>query len=284
MYNEAEDKARLIRQMSQEAINLAMYGRWQEAISVNLAIIENMPNDVDAYNRLGKAYMELSDYDRAMESYSRVLDLDSGNSIAQKNLVRISQLKASNVVMKEYHAKAAPHQFIGEAGKSGVVNLYNLGDSSVLAKMMAGDKVTLKSKGQQLAVENEEGEYLGQVEPQHALRLIKLLTGGNKYASAIVSIDDSKVRVIIREIYQSPDLLGLPSFPARPLEGFQPHVKDTLLRRRSAEEEEMLEEVDDSELFGEEGQDLIPEGFSILEEGISMDSDMGEDDLLEEED
>jgi hypothetical protein len=68
------------------------------------------------------------------------------------------------------------------------------------------------------------------------------------------------------------------------MEGFQPHVKDTLLRRRSAEDEEMLEEVDDSELFGEEGQDLIPEGFSILEESISMDSDMGEDDLLEEED
>jgi hypothetical protein len=284
MYNEAEDKARLIRQMSQEAINLAMYGRWQEAISVNQSIIENMPNDIDAYNRLGKAYMELSEYDKALESYSRVLELDAGNTIAQKNLNRISQLKASNVVMKEYHAKAAPHQFIGEAGKSGVVNLYNLGDAAVLAKMMAGDKVSLRTKGQQLAVENEEGEYLGQVEPQHALRLIKLISGGNKYASAIVSIDDSKVRVIIREIYQSSNLIGMPSFPAKPVEGFQPHVKDTLLRRRSAEEEELLEDADEGEFFGEEGQELIPEGFSILEEGITIDSEMGGGDLMEEED
>jgi hypothetical protein len=283
MFSEAEDKARLIRQMSQEAISLAMYGRWQEAISVNQTIIENMPNDVDAYNRLGKAYMELSDYAKAQESYSRVLELDAGNTIAQKNLNRISQLKASNVVIKEYHAKAAPHQFIGEAGKSGVVNLYNLGDAAVLAKMMAGDKINLRAKGQQLAVENEEGEYLGQVEPQHALRLIKLMNGGNKYSSAIVSIDDSKVRVIIREIYQSPNLLGMPSFPAKPVEGFQPHVKDTLLRRRSAEEEESLEEVDESELFGEEGQELIPEGFSILEEGMPIDSEMGGDDMMEEE-
>jgi tetratricopeptide (TPR) repeat protein len=283
MFSEAEDKARLIRQMSQEAINLAMYGRWQEAISVNQTIIENMPNDIDAYNRLGKAFMELSDYDKAQESYSRVLELDAGNTIAQKNLNRISQLKASNVVIKEYHTKAAPHQFIGEAGKSGVVNLYNLGDGTVLAKMMAGDKVSLKTKGQQLAVENEEGEYLGQVEPQHALRLIKLITGGNRYSSAIVSIDDSKVKVIIREIYQSPNLIGMPSFPAKPVEGFQPHVKDTLLRRRSAEEEELLEEVDEGEFFGEEGQELIPEGFSILEEGLPIDSEMGGDDLMEEE-
>jgi hypothetical protein len=283
MYNEAEDKARLIRQMSQEAINLAMYGRWQEAISVNQTIIENMPNDIDAYNRLGKAYMELSDYDKAQESYSRVLELDAGNTIAQKNLNRISQLKASNVVIKEYHPKAAPHQFIGEAGKSGVVNLYNLGDTSIMAKMMAGDRVNLKAKGQQLAVENEEGEYLGQVEPQHALRLIKLINGGNRYSSAIVSIDDSKVKVIIREIYQSPNLIGLPSFPAKPVEGFQPHVKDTLLRRRSVEEDELLEDVDEGEFFGEEGQELIPEGFSILEEGLPMDSEMGGDDLMEEE-
>ena len=283
MFSEAEDKARLIRQMSQEAINLAMYGRWREAISVNETIIENMPTDVDAYNRLGKAYMELSEYDKAEEAYGRVLELDTGNTIAQKNLNRISQLKASNVIMKEYHAKAAPHQFIGEAGKSGVVNLYNLGDSTVLAKMMAGDKVNLKVKGQQLAVENEEGEYIGQVEPQHGLRLVKLIDGGNKYISAIVSIDDSRIRIMIREIYQSPNHFGLPSFPARPVEGFQPHVKDTLLRRRSPEEEELLEDVEESELFGEEGQELIPEGFSILEEGLTIDSDMSGDELMEEE-
>ena len=284
MFSEAEDKARLIRQMSQEAINLAMYGRWREAISVNQTIIENMPTDVDAYNRLGKAYMELSEYDEAEEAYGRVLELDTGNTIAQKNLNRISQLKASNVIMKEYHAKAAPHQFIGEAGKSGVVNLYNLGDSTVLAKMMAGDKVNLKVKGQQLAVENEEGEYIGQVEPQHGLRLVKLIDGGNKYISAIVSIDDSRIRIMIREIYQSPNHFGLPSFPARPVEGFQPHVKDTLLRRRSPEEEELLEDVEESELFGEEGQELTPEGFSILEEGLAIDSDMSGDELMEEED
>lgn len=283
MFSEAEDKARLIRQMSQEAINLAMHGRWKEAIAVNMSIIENMPTDIDAYNRLGKAYMELREYDSALESYNKVLELDAGNGIAQKNLARISQLKASNVVMKENYTKAAPHQFIGEAGKSGVVSLYNMGDTTILAKMMAGDKVSLRTKGHQLVVENEEGEYLGQVEPQHGPRIAKLMEGGNKYSAAIVSTADSKVKVIIRESYQSPDLIGSPSFPAKPVEGFQPHVKDTLLRRRSIEEEELLDEADEGEYFGDEGQELLPEGFSILEEGMPIDADMSGDELIEEE-
>lgn len=283
MFNEAEDKTRLIRQMSQEAINLAMQGRWKEAISVNQTVIENMPADIDAYNRLGKAYMELNEFDKAREAYSRVLEIDPGNGIAQKNLNRLSQLKVSNILVKEERTKAAPHQFIGEAGKSGVVSLYNLAGTEVLAGVTAGDKVNLQVRGQQLIVENEEGAYLGQVEPQHGPRLARLKEKGNKYSAAIISTDDNKVKVIIRETFQSPDLIGHPSFPAKPVEGFQPHVKDTLLRRRSAEEEELMEELEEGEYYGEEAPELLPEGFSILEEGVAMDEDMGGTDIIEEE-
>jgi tetratricopeptide (TPR) repeat protein len=282
MFTESEDKTRLIRQMSQEAINLAMQGRWKEAVAVNQAIIENMPTDIDAYNRLGKAYMELSEFDHAMQSYHRVLEMDQNNQIAQKNLNRLTQLKASKVITKEDHPKAAPHQFIGEVGKAGVVNLYNLGESAVLAKMAAGDVVSLKISGTQLTVENDLGEYIGQVEPQHGPRLARLMGGGNKYAAAIVSMDDYKVKVSIRETYQSPGQKGRLSFPAKPVEGFQTHVKDTLLRQRTPEEEELLEDTEEGEFYGEEAGELIPEGFSILEEGIPME-DLSEEDLIEGE-
>jgi tetratricopeptide (TPR) repeat protein len=281
MFTESEDKTRLIRQMSQEAINLAMQGRWKEAISVNLAIIENMPTEVDAYNRLGKAYMELSNFDLAINSYNKVLEMDANNGIAQRNLSRLHQLKSSKVVTKEDHSKAAPHQFIGEVGKAGVVNLHNLGSGTVLAKMAAGDVVNLKASGFRLIVENEVGEYIGQVEPQHGPRLAKLIEGGNKYSAALVSIDDNRVKVSIREIYQSPEQKGRLSFPAKPVEGFQPHVKDTLLRQRTPEEEEMMEETEEGEYY-EEGAELIPEGFSILEEGIPLE-DLSEEDLIEGE-
>jgi len=53
-----------------------MQGRWKEAIAANKSLIESFPNDVDAYNRLGRAYMELGEYSRAREAYGRTLELD----------------------------------------------------------------------------------------------------------------------------------------------------------------------------------------------------------------
>ena len=75
MPHEEERLIRLKQQRSKEAIDLAMQGRWQEAVAINKEIIENSPDDVDTYNRLGRAYMELGDYAQAREAYSRAVGL-----------------------------------------------------------------------------------------------------------------------------------------------------------------------------------------------------------------
>jgi len=274
MPDREEDKARLRRKASQEAISLAMQSRWQEAVTVNQSILELFPTDIDAYNRLGRAFMELGEFAKAKEAYSRGLELDPNNAIAQKNLQRLSLLPASKVKVKEERREVAPDLFIGEMGKAGVVNLQNLAPGEVLARMAAGNQVYLKVRGQRLIIENEQGEYLGLVEPPHGFRLARLIEGGNKYTAAIVNIDNDTARVIIREVFQHPSQIGRPSFPVKAVEGFQPHVKDTLLRHEAVEEE-ALEEGEDVEL--EEGE-LIPEGFSIFE-GVPPD----EETMIEEE-
>ena len=274
MPDREEDKARLRRKASQEAISLAMQSRWQEAVTVNQSIIELFPTDIDACNRLGRAFMELGEFAKAKEAYSRGLELDPDNAIAQKNLQRLSLLSVSKVKVKEERREVAPDLFIGEMGKAGVVNLQNLAPGEVLARMAAGNQVYLKVRGQQLIIESEQGEYLGLVEPPHGFRLARLIKGGNKYAAAIVNIDNSTARVIIRESFQHPSQIGRPSFPVKAVEGFHPHVKDTLLRHEAVEEE-ALEEGEEVEL--EEGE-LIPEGFSIFE-GVPPD----EETMIEEE-
>ena len=281
MFDTTDEKARLKRQMTKEAIDLAMQGQWREAISVNKAIIENVPVDVEAYNRLGKAYMEMGEYDQAKEAYNSALELDPDNTISKKNLSRLSQLEGVPVKTKEERPKAAPHIFIGDVGKAGVFNLHDVASGPVLAKMSAGDQVFLKVVGQQLNVENEDGEYLGKLEPQYGYRLARLIEGGNEYTSAIVSVDDSMARVIIREVFQHPSQTQRLSFPARAAEGFRPHVKDTLLRQGGADEEyfEEAEEIDYGDL--DDGE-LLPDGFSILEERVSVD-ELADDDLIEEE-
>jgi len=279
MPDREEDKARLRRKASQEAIALAMQSRWQEAITVNQSIIELFPTDIDAYNRLGRAYTELGEFAKAKEAYSRTIKLDPYNSIAKRNLQRLSLLRATKVSVKEERREASPDLFIGEMGKAGVINLKDLAPKEVLAKMAAGNQVYLKVRGRQLVVENEQGEYLGLVEPSHGLRLARLVEGGNKYASAIVNINANSLRVIIRETFQHPSQVGRLSFPVKAVEGFQPHVKDTLLRHEAVEEE-ALEEGEFAEL--EEGE-LIPEGFSIFE-GVATDEEPPvEEEFMEEE-
>lgn len=277
MPDREEDKAKIRRRASQEAISLAMQNRWQEAVAVNQSIIELFPTDVDAYNRLGRAYMELGDFAKAKQAYAKVLELDPNNSIAQKNLQRLSLLPDKKVEVKEERHEVSPGAFISEMGKTGIVGLRELGPREVLAKMAPGDQVILKVKGQRVIAENEHGEYLGLVEPPHGLRLARLMLGGNRYAGAIVSIDVHGVKVIIRETFQHPSQAGKLSFPVKAMEGFQPHVKDTLLRGE-AEEEEEVEEAEMMEL--EEGE-LLPEGFSIFE-GVPPEEPLIENHLFEE--
>ncbi len=274
-----DEKAKLSRQLSREAIDLAMQGRWREAVVVNKNIIESVPTDVDAYNRLGKAYMEMGEYAQAKEAYHKALELSANNMIARKNLTRLAQLENSRAAVRDERPKADPNIFIGEVGKAKVVNLYLLAPDEVLAKITEGDQMELKISGHGLIAESEEGEYIGQVDNQHGFRLAKLIEGGNKYAAAIVSIEQDRIKIIIRETYQHPSQIGKLSFPAKAVEGFQPHVKDAILRD-TLEEEDFIEEGEDGE--DEEESEMLPEGFSIFERGIQVES-LGDDDLIEDD-
>lgn len=280
MQEREDEKARIWRRAIQDAIRLAAESRWQEAVSANKSIIEVFPTDVDAYNRLGRAYMELGDYKNARGAYGRALELSPHNIIARKNLDRLALLEAANVRSKEQQRrKLPPNAFIAEPGKAGVVNLRELAPQRVLVNMSPGEQVFLRVNNQDVIVENDKKEYLGVIEPEHGLRLAKLIKGGNQYIAAIVSLDGDRVKVIIRETFQHPSQEGKLSFPIRTVEAYPAHIKDSLLRY-SAGEEEGMEEIEYAE--SEEGE-LVPEGFSIFEgfttpDDVNIDNNFGDED------
>ncbi len=248
MAYQEEEQVRLRRQRSKQAIALAMQGRWREAVAANQDLIASFPGDVDAYNRLGRAYIELGEYAPAKEAYERAIELDPYNIIAQKNLQRLSYL-GEGAGSAADSDQVEPQHFIEETGKTGVVNLSRLAPLSVLAKIGAGDRVYLKIDGSGLNVENGRGEYVGQVEPKHGQRLIKLMGGGNRYSAAIVSASEERVMVIIREIYQDPSQLGQLSFPPKGMESLRLYLSDKMLRRELEHIETLADEsvdVDDS--------------------------------------
>ena len=260
MTYQEEEQARQKWRRSKEAIALAMQGRWREAIAANKRIIENFPNDIDAYNRLGKAYTELGEYSQAREAYRRAIELNPYNTIAQKNLHRLAHLGESVAGSQGDSHKAEPQYFIEEIGKAGVVNLHRLGPQEVLARMVAGDKVDLRIEGSGLIVENSCGEYLGQVEPKQGQRLIKLMGGGNKYSATIVSSTEDRVTIIIREVYQDPSLAGKLSFPPKKVEKLRPYISDRIFRH------EVENEGPDLTVTGEDEEELLPGEAAETEE------------------
>jgi hypothetical protein len=256
-----EERLRLKRQGSKQAIALAMQGRWEEVVAANKTLLESFPDDIDSYNRLGRAYMELGDYALAKDSYEKAIKLDPYNSIAQKNLNRLSLLRGSAKAGEVKLQRVDPQSFIKEVGKAGTVNLTSLAKPEILAKLVTGEALDLKVKGANLAVNNSSGEYVGQVDPRHGQRLIKFLKGGNKYSAAVVSAAaEGNVTVIIRETYQDPSQVGKLSFPQK--EGEQTHwtpVGDRMIRRELEFEENLPGEASYTIVGGEEGEE--PEVF-----------------------
>jgi len=272
-----EERTRLRRQSSKQAVALAMQGRWQEAIEANEILLKSFPNDVGAYNRLARAYMELGDYSRAREAYERAIQLDPYDTIAQRNLNRLSHLGETVVSLGGGSHKVEPQQFIKEVGKAGVVNLCRLAPPEILAKTVAGARVNLKVDGPSLVVENSRGEYLGQVEAKHGQRLIKLMEGGNKYTATIISLTDEIITVIVREVYQHPSQAGRLSFPPRGAESFRSYVGDRIIRRELEYEEALLGEPSYIIIGGEEGEEtelLSEESSDIDDEDDEIDNEV----------
>ncbi|OGO01352.1 MAG: hypothetical protein A2Y90_00585 [Chloroflexi bacterium RBG_13_52_12] len=263
-----EKLIRYKEQRSKEAIDLAMQARWREAVDVNNEIIESFPGDVDTFNRLGRAYMELGQYAQAKEAYGQAVKLEPYNAIANRNLRRLNDLKETDKTEVETD-RVEPHQFIEEIGKAGVVTLTDLVPKEKRALTVAGDKAGLKIEGSYLTVENGRGEYLGRVEPKHSPRLIRLMLGGNKYSAVVVKSTAEGMTVMVRETFQHPSQAGKLSFPPKGMEEFRSYGSDKLSKIQSESEDE-----DESgyTIIGGDEVEVLPE------EGGEADDDTGSDD------
>jgi tetratricopeptide (TPR) repeat protein len=212
-----EEQAKLKKQNTQSAIDLALAGRWREAVTVNKSIVELFPDDTEALNRLGRAFLELGEYGEAREAYRKAKEQDPYNTIADRNLRRLELLTIAGAkpIADTDVQRVEPQVFLEETGKAGVFNLSRLAPREVLAGVVAGDKVNLRASGAVLAIEGMSGEQLGIIDPRYALRLLKLMKGGNRYSANVISSAEDKLSVIIRETYQDPSQIGQISFPTR---------------------------------------------------------------------
>jgi hypothetical protein len=271
MTYQTEDKTRMKRQRTEQAIQFAMQSRWDEAITANRAIIAAFPGEADAHNRLGKALSETGKIKEAREAYQRALELEPGNAIARKNLDRLASARAKAEPDKAQQVDTS--LFIEEMGKTGVTTLQQI-NTKLLATLSAGDEVALRPDGSRLIVETMGGDYLSDIEPKLAVRLSRLIAGGNKYAAAVAGISENSVRVIIKETFQHPTQVGKLSFPAgKAGEVVRPYTKEHMVRADADEDEEVVDESDEWEDTDDSEPEEQPREVQLFDAVRAEDSD-----------
>ena len=268
-YQKIEDRVRLQKEMAKKAVGLAMNNRWSEAVSINKAILDNSPNDIEALNRMAKAYMELGCNTEAKAAFNRVIEVAPHNPIARKNIGRLGQL-GDEAPRQRVVSNKTVHGFIAETGKSVVTNLVNLGSSKTRAKMSPGDEVELKLETSHLKVGDvTNGTHLGQVEPRLAARLKRLIGGGNRYTATITSANDSELAIIIREAYRSPSQAHILSFTS----------KDSSSLSRVGPRNDAFISVDDEPGLGDEDSSFA-ERVTESKDWSNDDTEPGDDDIF----
>ena len=200
---------------ARKAVALAMNNRWEEAVAVNQTIARDFPEDIGAYNRLGKALSELGRNREAQEAFRSVLKRSPNNAIAKKNLNRLMKLADAGSPRVARTAPRRSQTFIEESGNAGVTSLIKLAAPGALAKLTPGNPVRLEPAGSGLIVKDETGAYIGQVEPRVGTRIARLARGGNLYEAAVTSVEERELAIIIRETYKTPAQSGIVSFPSR---------------------------------------------------------------------
>ena len=182
--------------LAREAISSALRGDWKEAVTLNNIILKKDRRNIEALNRLSRAYAELGNLKKSREFSRKVLTLDPFNKIAQKCLDKWKGLKKAEI------NSSCPGEaafFIEEPGKTLVTPLTNLRIKNLLAKLYTGDEVLINPQGQRLSILTPDGKYLGRVPDLIGARLKKRLKQGYGYCAIIKSIEARKVEVFIKE-------------------------------------------------------------------------------------
>jgi tetratricopeptide (TPR) repeat protein len=260
-----------------EAIQLAVDGRWEEAVELNRYILATFGPDEATHNRLGKALTELGRLEEAKAAYDACLAINPLNLVARKNSSKLESLLNAKEALKGGAVKVDLNLFVEEMGKTTTTTLREVAED-VCSKVAPGDVAELRVNGDSIEVDTVRGVRVGSLEPKLARRLIKFIQGGNRYQAGITSCEGDTVRVIVREVYQDPRFAGKPSFPiVRRREEFRPYTRESLVAREAYEPiEEELEE----EPVMAAGLDLDEDEEGMHEVGledVDADLDFGED-------
>lgn len=223
-----------------QAINIALKGDWTKALEINEILLKENPNDVEALNRIGLAYTVLGKHDKAKKAYQKVLEIDSLNSIALKNIKKFGKKSKKTAADADFKVN---NIFLEETGKTKIVDLINLAQVEVLTTLRTGQAVDITVRRLKVFVVHKDSRYIGVLPDDIGKRLIKLIRGGNKYEAFVRSASHNSTTIFIRELKRAARFKDHPSF----LTSFEKPLLKKLRHRKEDNKESSETEEDNYE-------------------------------------
>lgn len=203
------------------AISAALAGKWKEAVSLNLRLLKEEPDNIDAFNRLAYAYLKQGLLPQSKKIFTKVLKLDPYNAIAIKNNKLIDTVKKKKVAANAVIA-AAPSAFLEDPGKTKIVSCVNVAPAATLTTLSPGQMVTLKAKRHAVEIRAPGNTYLAALPDDISFKLLKLLAAGNTYQVVIKGVSKNSLTVILREITRGKRFASQPSFISSATSSYTP--------------------------------------------------------------
>jgi len=222
-----------------QAIQTALLGDWQNATAINKALLDDNPNDIEALNRLAFALIIQGKLKKAKSIYKKVLEIDALNPIALKNIKRLTAIPFQKKI-RDLPLTTVNHAFIEENGKTKIVELVNVAQARVIARLTAGQTLVISIKRLKIFIQDKTIQYIGALPDDIGKRLIKFIKGGNEYEAYVKSASNHSVVIFIRETKRAHKFKDQPSF-LNSLESLGFEKKTTKIAKKENKEDERKE-------------------------------------------
>ncbi len=199
--------------LKDKAIQAMLLGDWKNATSLNKALINEDPKDIDALNRLAYAFTVLGKIQDAKSIYKKVLKIDILNQIAIRNIKKLTEMGAKQIAKNLSSVKNVNSTFLEETGKTKIISLVNTASPKTIALLTTGQPVAVAIKRSKIFVQGQNRQYLGMLPDDIGKRLIKLIKGGNTYEVCIKSATQHNISVFVKETKRASKYKNQPSFP-----------------------------------------------------------------------
>lgn len=207
-----------------QAIQTALSGNWNEAIALNLELLDETPDDIDTLNRLAFAYTLIGKIKEARATYQKVLVIDEQNPIATKNLKRLrgttpgkdnQTTKENGFIASTPHTTILNNMFLEESGKTKVIELVNVAEGKTIIHLRTGEFLQLQIKRSKVFVLDNNKQYIGVIPDDIGRRLIKFMDGGNTYEAYVKSIEEHRLTIFVKETKRAKRFKNQPSFVSK---------------------------------------------------------------------